>query len=464
MKYFILSLILIKLLFTVFCETEYNANTSKSSINFQLVKKHVTTDEHDIADIAFSYNIGKGICRHRVINDSDVYIKTSYRPYAQVFSHVYFQKIYSYFIDPLTYNDLIEGKTTLYYTIYGQIMNWATFFLTIISIPFFYRLTKYVLITPNKLIHNIILLFYIITPSTLFFMGSIPLYENISLPCIVIIISIIIQLLNGKDLTTFKLIIPGVLAGFVISIRPQFLIPLLLVFLYLSFLFIFKYHNLTNNKNKLITLILSAIVFISLSISHTVYINKLQWGQYTYSTRGDALLWGHNPLARGSWDASFDNPNSPGYKYQIEKIPNLTTLNEYESSNLKKELAIKNIIASPIFELWLVLKKSAIYFFPYNFMDNRIDFILLFIHLGFIIYCLYFILNIKNEIRDSNRFLCFLIAIGVYLVNIIFFVEYRIRNIADPFMLILAFYIMMFFYDRFYTKKIFNKNINNKPL
>jgi hypothetical protein len=454
------------------CNLRLVNNTSK--INFSLsnfFKNGINPDEYHIANIAYSYNKGLGFranlsylivkpiayenneqltFRKDVIKiDSSYYAKTSYRPFIPVLLHVYYQRMYNKLIAPLKDSDIYytnKNHISNYYILYGQFLIWLAFFLTLISIPFLHKIIEAINLNNKKFISNAILIPYILFPSSLFYIGAIPMYENITVPCLVIIISLLIQFLQDKR-PKYGAFIISLLTGVVISIRPQSYIPLFIIFSYFLYQLVIKmYHYKKINKSMLQVLIYTFIVVI-INVGHTIYINYSLWNKLVFSTRGDALLWGHNPLARGSWDSTFDIPGSPGFEYQKKNIPELFNLNEYETSKAKASLAVKNIFLYPKHEIELIFKKLAIFFLPYNFLDYHFSFILFFVYSGFILYILYFILNFKNEILNYSRTICLIWVIGVITVNIIFFVEYRIRYFAEPFMLILS----MWIYDKLWS-------------
>ena len=446
-KYIIIFLIILKLLFTLFCRVNNDKHLT-ANISFSNTDRNFEGDEYDIATIANCYNKGLGFCRYVKTPDTSYYEKTSYRSFQVVFIHVFYQRFYNKFIAPLKDTDIYrDKKISKYYFIYGQFIMWLAFVLTIISIPFFKKIIEAIIVNKNKYIINSLLFLYIIFPSALIYNGAIPMYENIAVPCLVIIISILIQFMQGNQ-KKYSAIFVAILTGFVISIRPQVIMPLLFVYSFVAFYFIKKLYFTKKIDKGILSILIYTTIIVSISIGQTLYINYKLWNKFSLSTRGDALLWGHNPLAKGSWDAAIDIPGSKGYNYQKENIPGLLKMNEYQSSKAKSALAIKNISAYPKHEAWLFIKKIGIFFLPYNYSNSHLNLISFFAYFGFVRYCFYFILFLKSEIINYSRIICFLFILGVIAENIIFFVEYRVRYFADPFMLLLSAWIFIMLFEK----------------
>ena len=444
-EYIFLFVVLVKIYFTLFCSVNNNGQFT-STIHFSHIQKGkvINDDENLIANIANSYRTGHGFCYHNGYSDTSYYEKTSYRSFQVIFIHVIYQKLYNKYIAPIRGNDFdFQGHYLLtYFLLYGKFLSLLSFLLTIISIPYFKKILDIIFLNKNDYIIYSILFLYVIFPSSLIYLGTIPMYENISVPSIVIIISILIQHLNGFH-TKYSSLIAAILTGLVISIRPQTLLPFAFVYSYFVFVFIRSSWIQKKINVKILKLILCTLIVSLVSLGQTILINKQLWNKYVLSTRGDALFWGHNPLAKGSWDPSIDTPGSKFYNYQLKSIPNLFQLNEYESSKAKANLAYQYIINNPKHETVLFIRKLAIFFLPYNYLNNHFDVILFLSYFGFILYSIYLFVAFKTEIQNDARIICFLFVLGIIAVNVIFFVEYRIRYLADPIMLILGSWIVI---------------------
>jgi hypothetical protein len=117
---------------------------------------------------------------------------------------------------------------------------------------------------------------------------------------------------------------------------------------------------------------------------------------------------------------------------------------------------IKNNIGK---EIILDLKKTAIFFMPYNFDFLKFSFPMFLIHLGFFMFAFFALIKRKLIINNSAVLFSLTWVFGVFIVNILFFVEYRIKYFADPYMLILS----IFIFSKIYVvlrENSFNKNID----
>jgi hypothetical protein len=149
-------------------------------------------------------------------------------------------------------------------------------------------------------------------------------------------------------------------------------------------------------------------------------------------------MWGHYELAKGSWDGTVDIKGSYGYNYEREIIPRFDELSEIEQNNAQKKIANNWIKNNIVKEIKLSFKKVAIFFLPYNFERLKVNLPMLIIHLGFFLFI--FISIIKRHLIKNNPYILLplFFIFGILMVNILFFVEYRVKYFADPFMLILT--------------------------
>ena len=78
-------------------------------------------------------------------------------------------------------------------------------------------------------------------------------------------------------------------------------------------------------------------------------------------------MWGHYDLAKGSWDGIVDLKGSEGFVYVREIIPGFDSMSEIEQNNAQNKIGSNWIKANIGKEIILDLKKTAIFFMPYNF-------------------------------------------------------------------------------------------------
>lgn len=264
-----------------------------------------------------------------------------------------------------------------------------------ISVFYFQRLLK---IYVNERIAFYGTLLYLFYPSVIYYIGSLNLYENIVMPLMVISVHLLIK---------NKLIPVLILAIICTYLRPSTLFIFILVFLI--------------HRIWLIPLLL---------IAQTPALIKCysQFNHPVLSTQfGYELLQGHNELAKGSWYGYWSHDTS-----RYAKMYHFNG-NQYVQSRLRSGEAVRWIKENPDKELKLIIRKIFIYFSPQNFealpFSGWYNPVNLIVHLGFIISLLYF------KRGDS---LLYVIPIACLMLSIIFFVAYRVRFYAEPFMIILS--------------------------
>ena len=442
-KYFLVCCIIIKIFVSCFGYLKEGSKDLKFSLSF---KKEINNDEPDLARRAYNLRNGRGLVKTIESNDSISYKLSSNRPLLNIGLHYIYQNIYCYFSnlnesDITGINEQVD-KSNTYYKTYAILVNYITLFFYLLSIPFFMFLSKGIGIVNQNLL-NLTTGVYLIFPSTLIYMGCIPLYENICLPFSVIGISYLLKLvLKQVKNNSFVFLAISLMLTTGVLLRPQSLIPTLMV-LFVFGLFVLiqtkrEGINSTNASWKFIGIF--SIVFL-ISQSFIFSTNYKYFNEIFYTNRADAFMWGHYELAKGSWDGTVDLKGSEGYIYERKIIPGFDAMSELEQNAAQKNIAnnwVKNNFSK---EIKLMFKKVAIFFMPYNFDYLKFSFSMFFIHLGFFMFGVFVI--VKRRLILSNKAILFSLAwvIGVIIVNVLFFVEYRIKYFADPYMLIFTVFI-----------------------
>ena len=290
---------------------------------------------------------------------------------------------------------------------------------------------------------NLIILttaFYAVYPSNLYYIGNLFLYENLSLPILVISFTYFLKAFHESsrisDIWPLYFLVP-----FSMILRPQTIIIYTTVLGCFGLFFLIKKGPRFSIKKTLIVsglYIISFLFFIPiLKKNHSIF------GKYIISTQaGYELMQGHCDLARGSWYGNWSSQDSPYYVYSQRVIPNLDHLNEYEEGEARKDFALSWIKNNPLQETFLILKKTAIFFLPKNF-NSGYHLINIITHLMFFVSVISFFWRYKR--LDSKVLLLFSPILASLLLSIIFFVGFRWRFYAEPFfILIIAFAIDSF--------------------
>jgi hypothetical protein len=386
-------------------------------------------DEEHNYQIAFNHQHGLGYTIY--VPEINTYKQTSFHSSFPVFIYEFLLK-----------NDIKKDMWILF--IHG-----LSLLLFLLSVIYFYKLS--ILFTGSENAALLSVITYCSYPSVLYYIGSLFLYENIVLPVLVIIVYRVIHGIKTGYKTADYLTIP-IAIGVCCLLRPQ------LIMIYVLLLTVSSVYILITRKYKL--LLLTLITISAAILLHVPILEKTkkQFGKSVLSTQtGFELLQGHHPEARGSWMGDWQDSTNQLFKYAHSNIEHLGLLNELEEGDARKQLAIKWIKEHPVQELILQFRKLGIYFLPKNFEVlpgyNFLNPINLLIHLLFISFLLK---RIYSKRISFNELLLLMPVLGSIILSLIFFVGYRWRYYAEPFMIIFAWQLLSEI--RIYT----TKKLNNK--
>lgn len=317
-----------------------------------------------------------------------------------------------------------------YYIIFFQCLVLIVF---VISLPYFYKILLLFSVPNNiALFSTTIYGFY---PSSLYYLGSLFLYENLMTPIMIIVFYVLLNTFKENMTSTLFRLVP-----FIVTIsclfRPQLLFIYFLIFAVFSFFLLTHWRHQRYNKQKLLILSATALCIIFTHLPILIK-NYNLFGSYILSTQvGYELMQGHNDLARGSWYGGWSDAANPYYAYSKKHIKNLDNLNEYEESEARKAFALEWIKNNPLKEAELILRKTAIFFLPRNY-EGGFHPINLFVHTAFLISL--FLMTFYRKI-DFNALSLLLPIAAVYILCQIFFVGYRWRAYIEPFFILFATY------------------------
>lgn len=324
----------------------------------------------------------------------------------------------------------------------------------IISIAYFYYLCQLLL---SYTLAQWATIFYIFYPSVFYFIGATFAYENIVVYGLIIVMYYLIKWLNGAP------ILPRQITAISLLITLSCLLRGHMLPIYMLILSLYLILNLRHRANWGYLAVFYSAVIVLIGLTHYPILqkNKRIFGQPILSTQiGFELLQGHNPLARGSWDSRWTMPNSDFFAYSLQQIPNLATLNEYEEGKARQEVALKWIKNNPWGELKLMVRKIAIYFLPQNFEElpyNRLYCpINAIMHILYITSIVYFLLFAYRLITPQLLLVNSPIVASIIL-SVVFFIGYRWRFYAEPFMLIVGLMGVESMLRQYRKKKISNE-------
>ena len=329
------------------------------------------------------------------------------------------------------YKYFIEKKINFDYFIFLFIfINLLLFFL---SVLFFYKLS---LIFLNKFLSKISTLAYCFYPSVFFYIGPMFFYENIVLSLIIISSYLF---LKKENYLNFFIIIPFAIISLLFRFQTVFIWGFFFTFFTLNNFY--KYR-----KVKSFIPFLLFILFAFMAHKPILKKNYILYGENTLNTIGGmGLIIGANKYARGSWDMSGKTLN------QLNKEIGISyDLNDLEISKIYKSEALEWIKNNPYDYLILQIRKLAIYFLPQNYsilpysrIYNPLN---LLAHIGFLLFLTKAI--IKKDFKFNN-FIILSPILGSLLISLLFFIGYRWRYYAEPFMILTAF----IFFSQFVKNK-----------
>ena len=344
----------------------------------------------------------------------------------------------------LFYQKMIENNFPKQIWIYIYYFVSHVFFL--LSLISFYKICI-------EFMHNkkarIAMAVYALYPSILLFIGTGFYLENLSTYLLIIIIYQLIKWKVSKTISILKIIIAAILVAISCYIRNQMIFIYFILFSVVFIIYIKKRIKIY----KFLFFISILIMMVSVIFYPILLKNKKQFDEYILSTQsGFEFLQGHNPTARGSWMSGGWEKNNPLYKYSHENIKGLDSMNELEASNARKTLAFEWVKNHPIDDIKLEFRKIAIYFLPKNFEGfryrtfNIYNPINLLIHIGFISFLIILMLNFRR-LFSTSILIILLPIIASIAISLIFFVGYRWRIYAEPFMIICTFILLQWYTD-----------------
>ncbi len=233
-----------------------------------------------------------------------------------------------------------------------------------------------------------------------------------------------------ENLKIWKIVSAGLFLGLAIFSRGYllFIFPLCVLFFLL-----YKKYKLP--KKAVIFFVLATSVLLS----GWVLRNTIVMGKPLLSTQTEHFYLGNNLWARGSlngdifllgWDA-------PQYRAIIEKYPNAVEMSEIDRSEMWKKAALSSIEENPKHFLWLLMRKTAVFWLP--FQDWQFGFYKY--HYLFALLLLFsiaaFYLKRKDEVLPVMILLS-LPMLGIYISVLLIYAHDRYRFPGEPFVIILG--------------------------
>lgn len=448
-KYSILSIFTCKLFFNFFMIQ----NTPSSTFTFTLTKDQSLGIVYDDKEIAYSgllfakgYGFVTNVIFDRPSFSKPKIHKTALRPKALIIFHFLALKIYFKCLGQDI--NLIKQVPEHYFKLYGLSICVLKNILLGISMFIFYTFSKLLM---NKTWAYFSVLVYLTFPSVIFYVGDFNILDTLVMPLNVIFWGLLfIYLDSSSNNNYYSFVWLGVIFLILFLIKPHHLLLLFILNILWS-IDIYITQKAKNNIYKL--LIINSIVILGLTF--IVISNYSDFHSIFISTQsGFNLFHGHNPVARGSWSPLIWEKYSIILNPLLDSNHNLATLNEKQESDFYQSLSIQWIIQNPMKEIELIIRKFLMYFLPYNFMNWKIN---IYNALVYVLSCIS-ILHICYNFKKKNKLIVIFTIpfISILLINLIYFVEYRWRYYAEPFMVFLSVYLLWSVLKDYKIKKKYN--------
>ena len=429
-----------------------NGNDVYEKINFSTNKdfaKSINVDEKEMARIAYYFLEDKGFVTDMSFGRpqfrTDTLFKSAFRPKFNIALHILGLKLYG--------KDKIATAKSIpndYFYNYGLVLAIIKVVVFFFSIGAFFQIVQSFFDEKMSLITTLL---YVLFPSVLLYINVYTILENIGLSLLIISFAYIIKLFKTQTASYKSIFFSAVLVLFACLIRPHILMVFVLT---LPFL-VFAGWYLKNNSFIKYSFVCGTVILLGhLPI---FYQNYKDFNAIFLSTQPSLEFFqGHNPYARGSWQPGIWSKYEKELKPMFDSEPNLKNLDEKQEMDFYKAQSIKFIKENPTKEIELIARKTAIFFLPYNFLNHRIDIILVLTYLGFLGFLGAILFRVKRIYTTFNEHylalgLLVIPFVASYFLNVYFFVGERWRYYSEPFMLILAVYFYIEIYKYIFKSK-----------
>ncbi len=403
-------------------------------------------DDIEMAGVARNFLLGKGFVTDKSFDRPkfrhETEWPTAFRPKLNVLVHVIGIKIYA--ACNADYN-ITEPAPEIYFEDFATCILILKNIFFIVSLFYFYRLAGLFLNNTAALIATIL---YCTYPSVILYVGMINIFECIIMPCLVIIISMhLYNRRHDKKFSAWQMFFLTVTIPVICFLKMQVCL-IMILFYCVALVDAMKNRQLIS---RYLWAYRAANILIANFVIYICVSNYITFGKPIISTQSSINLWhGHNQYAKGSWNPAVWDQHRDELMPILQKDSVVLAKDEYTETMYYKNQAITWIKTHPKQELVLAVRKAAIYFLPNNSNCWKINPITALMHLCFFGFIFLFALR---RIKGIEFYYLLCPVVAIFAVNIIFFVEYRWRYIADPFMLLLACVFVNYLLERFTKTK-----------
>jgi hypothetical protein len=280
-------------------------------------------------------------------------------------------------------------------------------------------------------------LLWLLYPSTLYYIGAYMWYENLAVPLLILVVYKLLRLLAGRPLTwpdalliAVTVVLSCLLRGYLLAVYGV----VILVWLGLTV------RASPTSLGRSVGLALSIATLLLLTHLPILLKNHRLFGAWALSNQaGFELLQGHNSSTVGRFMFDWDDPVKPFDQFVSANIPQLDSLNQYQESQARAQLARQWVLTHPRQELLLCLRKTLLFFSPENFIADapRTPYnpFNAFVHLAFLTALVLASSGFRGIRFQRTDALLLTPILTVWLLSLVFFVGFRWRYFAEPVML-----------------------------
>ncbi|UOR04779.1 hypothetical protein MUN82_17760 [Hymenobacter aerilatus] len=280
-----------------------------------------------------------------------------------------------------------------------------------------------------------------VSPGVVYYIGAFWWFENLTLPLLIVVLYKLLRLYSGRALHWLDALI--IIGAVVLSCLLRGYLLAIYGILFGVFLTLISIRRALPARRRWQAWLLSAGLLLTTGVAHVPILvkNHSMFGAYVLSNQaGFELLQGHNPVTVGRFMFGWDNRDNPFNQFVRAHIPQLDSLNQYQESQARAQVARQWAWQHPSAEMRLILRKTAIFFSPENFVADALwtswsPFTAL-VHLAFFGALLLTMVHYKGLRFERHDALLLTPLVTAWVLSLVFFPGFRWRFFAEPALLL----------------------------
>lgn len=277
-----------------------------------------------------------------------------------------------------------------------------------------------------------------LSPGVVYYVGGFWWFENLALPLLIVVVYKLLRLYAGRPLHWPDALL--IVAAVVLSCLLRGYLLAVYAMLFVVFLGLMMRQRREVRRSAWG---LSLGLLLALGVAHVPILlkNYTQFGAYTLSNQaGFELLQGHNSVTQGRFMFDWDDRKGPFDRFVRAHVPQLDSLNQYQESQARAQLARQWVASHPLEEAQLWWRKTVLFFSPENFIADAprtpwSPFTAV-VHLAFFVALSLTVFQYRGLRFESRDALLLTPLVAVWLLSLVFFVGFRWRFFAEPALLL----------------------------